>query len=47
MRRSLIGRAGLASSDLSCSAYWRRGMTDEEWRSVKKEFLTAMANDVA
>lgn len=42
VRRHLVLDRGLAAADLSCSPYWRRPMTDEEWRSVKKEFTSAM-----
>ena len=46
IRRHLLAERGVAPADLSCSAYWRRGMTDEEWRSVKKDFVAAMNADV-
>jgi hypothetical protein len=32
---------------MSCSPYWRRTMTDEAWRSVKRDFVAAMEADVA
>ena len=28
--------------DLSCSPYWRRTMTDEAWRRIKREYVAAM-----
>ena len=37
----------LLAAAMSCSPYWRRGTTDERWRSVKKGFTAAMAADVA
>lgn len=46
VRRHLLADRGLDPADLSCSPYWRRGMTDEEWRRVKKEWVKAMADDV-
>lgn len=42
VRRHLL-TSGLDIAELSCSPYWRRGMTDEEWRSVKGEFVKAMS----
>ncbi len=47
VRRHLLGDRGLQRSDMSCSPYWRRTMTDEAWRSVKRDFITAMDADVA
>ena len=32
---------------MSCSPYWRREMTDEAWREVKRDFVAAMEADVA
>jgi hypothetical protein len=32
---------------MSCSPYWRRTMTDEAWRRVKRDFVEAMDADVA
>lgn len=42
LRRHVIHDRGLPASALSCSPYWRRGMSDEQWRSVKKDFLAQM-----
>lgn len=47
VRRHLVVERGVDAGAMSCSPYWRRGMTDEGWRSVKKEFTAAMAADVA
>jgi NADPH-dependent ferric siderophore reductase len=47
IRRHLLAERGLARSDMSCSPYWRRTMTDEAWRQVKREFVAAMEADVA
>lgn len=47
VRRHLVVERGLAPGAMSCSPYWRRGMTDEGWRSVKKDFTAAMDADVA
>lgn len=42
IRRQLILERGIADSDMSCSPYWRRGMSDEQWRAVKKDFVVQM-----
>ena len=47
IRRHLLGERGLSRSDMSCSPYWRRTMTDEAWRQVKRDFVAAMDSDVA
>ena len=46
VRRHLLAERHLAAEDLSCSPYWRRGLTDEAWRSVKREFVAAMDADL-
>ncbi len=45
IRAHLLRDRGVPRADLSCSPYWRRGMDDEQWRSVKKQFVTAMEGD--
>lgn len=45
IRRHLLTERGLGRADMSCSPYWRRTMTDEAWRAVKKEFVAAMDAD--
>lgn len=45
VRRHLLVERGLDPELLSCSPYWRRGFTDEEWRSVKAEWARAVAAD--
>jgi NADPH-dependent ferric siderophore reductase len=47
IRRHLLTERGLSRSDMSCSPYWRRTMTDEAWRKVKRDFVAAMDADVA
>jgi NADPH-dependent ferric siderophore reductase len=47
IRRHLLVDRGLTRQDMSCSPYWRRTMTDEAWREVKRDFVTAMEADVA
>lgn len=37
-RRAVLAR-GVSEEHLSCSPYWRRGLDDEQWRSVKKDFV--------
>ena len=46
LRRHLLGERGLTRADMSCSPYWRRDMTDEDWRAVKRDFVAAMESDV-
>lgn len=47
IRHHLLAQRGLSDTDLSCSPYWRRGMTDEEWRSIKRDFVASMNADAA
>lgn len=47
VRRHLLGERGVPRADVSVSAYWRRFMTDEDWRKVKKQFNAEMETDVA
>ena len=42
VRRHLLQERGLTRQDLSCSPYWRRTMTDEAWRRIKREYVAAM-----
>ena len=46
IRRHLLADRGLTRSDMSCSPYWRRDMTDEAWREVKRDFVKAMDEDL-
>jgi NADPH-dependent ferric siderophore reductase len=45
VRRHLLHERGLTRRDLSCSPYWRRTMTDEAWRRIKREYVAAMDAD--
>ncbi len=47
VRRHLLQDRGLPRSDMSCSPYWRRTMTDEAWRLVKGDFVAAMEAEVS
>ena len=47
VRRHLLLDRGLTRAQMSCSPYWRRTMTDEAWRQVKRDFVAAMETDVA
>jgi NADPH-dependent ferric siderophore reductase len=47
IRRHLLADRGLRREDMSCSPYWRRDMTDETWRQVKRDFVAAMEAEVA
>lgn len=46
IRRHLLADRGVGRAELSCSPYWRRTMTDEAWRDVKRDFVTQMEQDV-
>ena len=45
IRRHLLTERGLTRAQMSCSPYWRRTMTDEDWRAVKKDFVASMEGD--
>ncbi len=47
IRKHLLAERGLGRGDMSCSPYWRRTMTDEAWRQVKRDFVEQMEADVA
>jgi len=47
IRRHLLADRGLDRAGMSCSPYWRRTMTDEAWRAVKRDYVNAMEADVA
>lgn len=47
IRRHLIGDRGVPRADMSCSPYWRRTMTDEAWRAVKRDYVAAMDAEIA
>ena len=40
-------RADVVPEHLSLSPYWRRGHTDEQWRSVKRDWVLAMNAELA
>ena len=42
VRHHLLHDRGLTRADLSCSPYWRRTMTDEAWRQIKRDYVAAM-----
>jgi len=46
VRLHLLAERGLDRKDMSCSPYWRRTMTDEAWRQVKREFVESMQQDL-
>jgi NADPH-dependent ferric siderophore reductase len=46
IRRHLLADRGMTRQQMSCSPYWRRDMTDEAWRQVKRDFVQAMEADV-
>lgn len=39
VRRVVLSEGRVTPELLSCSPYWRRGLDDEQWRSVKKDFV--------
>jgi NADPH-dependent ferric siderophore reductase len=47
VRRHLLEERIVTEDRLSCSPYWRRGLDDEQWRTVKADWLRSMAGDVA
>ncbi|MGF1648093.1 MAG: siderophore-interacting protein [Kineosporiaceae bacterium] len=47
VRRHLLGERGVDRRLLSASGYWRRTMTDEDWRRVKKAWNADVERDVA
>ena len=46
VRRHLLVDRGLTRQQMSCSPYWRRTMTDETWRQVKRDFVASMDADL-
>lgn len=46
VRRHLLAERIVEEDRLSCSPYWRRGLDDEQWRTVKADWLRAVAGDV-
>lgn len=46
VRRHLLADRGLQAEQLSCSPYWRRGLTDEGWREVKAAWNADVARDL-
>ena len=45
VRRHLLIERGLTRQQLSCSPYWRRTMTDEAWRRIKRDYVAAMESE--
>ncbi len=45
VRRHLLGERAVAREALSVSPYWRRTMTDERWREVKRDWLAEVEQD--
>jgi NADPH-dependent ferric siderophore reductase len=45
VRRHLLTERGIARDGTSISPYWRRGMDDEAWREVKREWVAEVARD--
>jgi NADPH-dependent ferric siderophore reductase len=45
VRQHLLHDRGLTRQDLSCSPYWRRTMSDEAWRRIKRDYVAAMESD--
>jgi len=46
VRRHLLADRGVERDRLSCSPYWRRGLTDEAWREVKAAWNADIERDV-
>ena len=47
VRRHLLTERGLTRQDLSCSPYWHRTLTDEDWRLIKRDYVAAMESEQA
>lgn len=47
IRRHLLTDREVPRAAMSCSPYWRRDMTDEAWRLIKRDYVAAMEADVA
>jgi NADPH-dependent ferric siderophore reductase len=45
VRRHLLAERGLTRSDLSCSPYWRRHLSDEAWREIKPAWNADVERD--
>lgn len=45
-RRHLIVERGLDRDAMSVSPYWRRDHDDEDWRAIKRQWLTDQENDI-
>ncbi|MEM8711602.1 MAG: siderophore-interacting protein [Planctomycetota bacterium] len=45
VRRHLIVDRGVDPKKASISPYWRRGLTDEDWRTVKRQWMAEQAKD--
>lgn len=45
VRRHLLGERAVPRDALSVSPYWRRTMTDERWREVKRDWLAEVERD--
>jgi Siderophore-interacting protein len=46
VRRHLLAERGVDRRLLSASGYWRRHMTDEAWRAVKRAWSADVERDV-
>ena len=46
VRKHLLSERGIDRKKASISPYWRRTMTDEEWRTIKSAWLADQANDI-
>lgn len=46
VRKHLLADRGFTKEDHSISPYWRRNMTDEGWRQVKKQWLAESETDI-
>ena len=46
VRKHLLSERGIDGKKASISPYWRRTMTDEEWRTIKSAWLADQEGDV-
>jgi len=42
LRRFLFVDGGVDKKDVSISGYWRLGMTEDQWQSSKRDFVTEL-----
>lgn len=46
IRHHLLGERGIAKEGTSISPYWRRGLDDEAWRQVKRDWVAEVEREL-